>query len=111
MCGSHRVNCVVDGDTLWFEGQDLRLQSFDTPEPHTAICGGAQEVALANRARGRLLYLLNTNAFTVETFGVDGTGKRTLATLRIAGRDVGDILIEEGLARRWPDGDEWWCRR
>lgn len=53
--------------------------------------------------------MLNSNAFTVETFGLDNTGERTLATIRIKGRDVGDILIEEQLARRWPDGDEFWC--
>jgi micrococcal nuclease len=52
---------------------------------------------------------LNDNSFTVQTFGVDSTGERTLATIRIAGQDVGDILIEERLARHWPDGDEWWC--
>ena len=46
---------------------------------------------------------------TPVIFGVDGTGSRTLATIRIAGHDVGDILIAEGLARRWPDGDEFWC--
>jgi micrococcal nuclease len=109
MCGSGRYTCVVDGDTIWFEGQNLRLQSYDTPEPHTAICGGSAEVALAKQASARLLDLLNTNAFTVETFGIDGTGKRTLATIRISGQDVGDILIGERLARRWPDGEEWWC--
>ena len=109
MCGSARYTCVVDGDTIWFEGQNLRLQSYDTPEPYTAICGGSAEVALAKQASARLLDLLNTNAFTVETFGLDGTGKRTLATVRIGGRDVGDILIGERLARHWPDGDEWWC--
>lgn len=110
MCGRDRYTCVVDGDTIWIEGQNLRLQSFDTPEPHDGICGGAQEVALANRASARLLNLLNGNRFTVETFGIDGTGSRTLATIRIAGRDVGDFLIEERLARRWPEGDEWWCQ-
>lgn len=110
MCGRDRHSCVVDGDTIWYQGQNLRLQSFDTPEPHDGICGGASEVALANRASARLLELLNGNPFTVETFGIDGTGKRTLATIRIAGRDVGDILIEERLARHWPDGEEWWCR-
>lgn len=110
MCGRDRHTCVVDGDTIWFEGQNLRLQSFDTPEPYDGICGGAQEVALAKRASTRLLELLNGNPFTVETFGIDGTGSRTLATIRIAGRDVGDFLIEERLARRWPDGHEWWCQ-
>lgn len=111
MCsGSKRRTCIVDGDTIWLDGKNLRLMSFDTPEPHSAICGGAAEVALAKRASARLRELLNGNAFSVETFGLDGTGKRILATIRIHGRDVGDILIEEGLARRWPDGDEWWCQ-
>lgn len=110
MCGGgKRYTCVVDGDTIWLQGENLRLRSFDTPEPFTDICGGKQEVALAKRASARLLDLLNGNPFTVETFGIDGTGKRTLATIRIAGRDVGDILIDERLARRWPDGEEWWC--
>jgi endonuclease YncB( thermonuclease family) len=102
--------CIVDGDTVWLKGNYLRLRDFDTPEPQTDICGGAAEVALAKQASTRLRQLLNSNRWTVETFGKDGTGNRILATIRIDGRDVGDILIEERLARRWPDGDEWWCR-
>jgi endonuclease YncB( thermonuclease family) len=109
MCGRDRYTCVVDGDTIWWRGENLRLQSYDTPEPYDGICGGNAEVVLAKRASARLLQLLNANPFTIETFGVDGTGSRTLATVRVAGRDVGDILIEEGLARRWPDGEEFWC--
>jgi len=110
MCGRERFTCVVDGDTIWLKGQNLRLQSYDTPEPYDGICGGAAEVALAKKASARLLQLLNGNPITVETFGLDNTGKRTLATVRINGRDVGDILIAEKLARRWPDGEEWWCQ-
>jgi endonuclease YncB( thermonuclease family) len=109
MCGSNRHTCVVDGDTVWLDGVNLRLQSFDTPEPYTQICGGEREVALAKRASARLLDLLNSNPIAVDTFGLDNTGERTLATIRVGGRDVGDILIEEGLARSWPDGDEFWC--
>jgi len=109
MCGRDRYTCVVDGDTIWLDGVNLRLQSFDTPESYTNICGGAAEVALAKRASARLLELLNQQPFTVQTYGLDNTGKRTLATVRVQNRDVGDILIEEGLARRWPDGDEFWC--
>lgn len=109
MCGSgQRHTCVVDGDTIWLEGINLRLQAYDTPEPHNDICGGAQEVALAKRASARLLELLNSNSFTVETFGTDRYD-RTLATIRIGGTDVGDILISEGLARHWPNGPEFWC--
>lgn len=108
MCGRDRHTCVVDGDTIWLNGLNLRLESYDTPEPHNDICGGRAEVALAHRASARLLELLNSNAFTVETARQDRYG-RTLATIRIGGRDVGDILISEGLARRWPDGHEFWC--
>lgn len=108
-CGRVRQNCVVDGDTIWLNGQNLRLQSFDTPEPYEGICGGAKEIALAGQASARLVQLLNGSDFTVETAGQDRYG-RTLATIRINGTDVGDILISERLARRWPDGDEWWCR-
>lgn len=108
MCGRSRVNCIVDGDTIWLDGVNLRLESYDTPEPHNQICGGAAEVALAKRASARLLQLLNGNAFTVKTAGTDRYG-RTLATVQVDGQDVGDILISEGLARSWPDGDEFWC--
>lgn len=115
MCGN-RPNtadktCLVDGDTLWLFGENIRLRDFDTPEPQSQICGGEAEVALARQASARMLELLNGNDWTIERFGYDRTGsRRTLATIRIDGRDVGDILIDEGFARRWPDGDEWWCQ-
>mgnify|MGYP000200080748 CR=1 FL=1 len=103
--------CVVDGDTLWLNGENIRLKDFDTPEPQTQICGGAAEVALAHQASARLLDILNGNEWTIEPFGYDSTsGRRTLATIRTNGRDVGEFLIAEGLARRWPDGQEFWCR-
>lgn len=108
MCGRDRYHCVVDCDTVWLDGVNLRLQSYDNPEPYTDICGGAAEVALAKRASARLLQLLNSYPIAVETTVADPHG-RALATTRIAERDVGDILIEEGLARGWPNGHEFWC--
>lgn len=108
MCGRDKVTCVVDGDTIWLQGVNLWLESYDTPEPYNDICGGQAEIALAKRASARLLQLLNGNAFTLETGGEDRYG-RVLATVRISGTDVGDILIAEGLARKWPNGAEFWC--
>lgn len=101
--------CIVDGDTLWLQGVNVRLKDVDTPESRTGICGGLDEMALAARATDRLRELLNEGPWTIEAFGIDGTGSRRLATIRIDGEDVGDILIREGLARRWPDGEEFWC--
>lgn len=87
MCGRDRHTCVVDGDTIWLDGENLRFESYDTPEPYNDICGGRAEVALAHRASARLLELLNSNPFTVETGRQDSYG-RVLATIRIGGRDV-----------------------
>lgn len=114
ICGARQPNtsdktCIVDGDTLWLNGVNLRLKDLDTPESRTNICVGFTEIDLADAATDRLQELLNTNIWTIETYGKDGTGKRRLATIRIAGEDVGDILIREQLARRWPDGKEFWC--
>jgi micrococcal nuclease len=108
---SHKT-CVVDGDTLWLNGENIRLKDFDTPEPQTQICSGDREVALAHKASARLLQILNETNWTIKRFGHErgGKGKQTLATIYVNGRDVGDTLIKERLARHWPDGDEWWCR-
>ena len=113
-CRSHsHETCVVDGDTIRLRGERMRLMSFDTPEPQTNICGGAAEVALAHRASDRLVELLNDGmakeAVSITAHGTDRYG-RTLVVVTVDGVDVGDILIAEGLARRWSDGDEFWCR-
>jgi len=107
-CGSgKRVTCVVDGDTIWLEGEKIRIQDYDTPETTTNICGGSQETALGRKATKRLIELLDQGA-TVQRTGRDKYG-RTLAIIRVNGRSVGEVLIEEGLARHWPDGVEFWC--
>jgi len=101
--------CLVDGDTIWLAGIKYRLQGFDTPEPQTGVCGGDREKRLAAKASSRLLKQLNDNAWSLETSGKLGGNRRVLATIRIGVRDVRDILIEERLARKWPDRLKWWC--
>ena len=108
-CGSGtRYTCVVDGDTVWIEGEKIRIMGYDTPEPSTGICGGVVEVCLAHRASARLVELLNMDSIRIERHGKDRFG-RTLAIVSVGGDDVGDILVAEGLARYWPDGPEFWC--
>jgi endonuclease YncB( thermonuclease family) len=110
MCSSEpRINCVVDGDTLYLSGTKIRLEGYDTPEPVSNICGGAVERELAAKASARLLELLNGNEWTISFTGKKGNYGRLLATIHIDGRNVGDILIKERLARQWPHGDEFWC--
>lgn len=110
-CGSgQRYTCVVDGDTLWFEGQKMRLEGYDTPESTTNICGGRNEIALARRATARFIELLNTTEIEIYSAGGSDRYGRDLVRITSNGRDVGDILVSEGLARYWPDGPEFWCR-
>ena len=107
--GGKRVTCVVDGDTIWFQGERIRLMGYDTPELKTNICGGQKEKNLAILASTRLVEILNGQPFNIERHGLDKYG-RTLAIIRSNGRDVGEMLIKERLARSWPDGDEFWCK-
>jgi len=110
-CGSaKRITCAVDGDTVWLDGVKIRMEGYDTPEPQTGICGGMREKELANRATNRLIELMSAG-YTVEFAGKKGDYGRELATIRVGGEDVGDILIREGLAREWPDGREFWCNK
>lgn len=108
-CGSGaRHTCVVDGDTMWLQGEKIRLMGYDTPETTTDFCGGAAERRLGDRATERLIQLLNDGDISISRDGVDRYG-RTLAKVYLDGRNVGDVLIQEGLARSWPDGREFWC--
>tara|TARA_R110002051_G_scaffold256524_1_gene315618 strand:- start:808 stop:1239 length:432 start_codon:yes stop_codon:yes gene_type:complete len=101
--------CVVDGDTIWIEGINVRMEGYDTPEPQSQICGGEREKVLADQASDRLVELLNTRSWELALSGEQGSYGREIGTILIEGIDVGEILVAEGLARWWPDGEEWWC--
>lgn len=110
-CGPGRwpEACVIDGDTLWIGGQRLRAAGYDAPETRRNICGGAQEVALGRATTARLVQLLNGARIELKPVGHDRYG-RGLVVIYADGRDVADILVSEGLARRYPNGREFWCR-
>lgn len=100
-----RNHCVHDGDTVWLEGEKIRLQDIDTPE----LDGKCDyERRLAIRARNRLVALLNEGPFEIRRSGTDRYG-RTLAVIYRGGRSVGDRLVAEGLARTWSGRREPWC--
>lgn len=96
-----RYHCVHDGDTVWWQGEKIRIADIDAPE----LNGGCEtERRRARAARDRLAVLLNARAATIERTGTDRYG-RTLA--RFGG--LGEQLVKEGLASRWP-GRKDWCR-
>lgn len=100
-----RINCVVDGDTLWLDAEKIRLDSMNAPEVK-GQCD--RERDLAARATRRLSELLSASAFSVSRSGIDRYG-RTLARVTIESRDVGMILVNEGLAHPWQGLKRGWC--
>jgi endonuclease YncB( thermonuclease family) len=104
-----RLDCVVDGDTIWHGGVKIRLADIDTPEVFSPQC--ASEAELGRRATARLLELINAGPFEVVAIGTRDADRygRKLRILERSGRSLGDILIAEGLARPWDGARRSWC--
>ena len=101
-------DCVVDGDTFRYRGETIRVSDIDAPEVRDYQC--ASEAALGHRATERLLSLLNAGAFRLEAPGRDRDRYGRLLRVVIRdGRSLGDVLIDEGLARRWHGARRSWC--
>ena len=99
---------VTDGDTIRVNGEasGTRLVGFNTPETFTPQCDRERE--LGNRASARLAEIVSKSSLQLTKVrcscapGTEGTGRcnygRSCGILRADGRDVGEILISEGLA-------------
>ena len=100
---------VVDGDTIKAPyGVTYRLMGFDAPETFRAKCDAERE--LGRIAKQRLEELLATSEVKVLESGKTDRYGRTLANVTANGRDVGVILIGEGLARPYfGKKRESWC--
>lgn len=108
-----RISYVYDGDTVALDCGNgdvtARLRGFDTPETKSPGCGA--ERALGNRATQRLRELVALGDIAMAGHVRDKYG-RVLVNLSVGGRDVGDTLIEEGLAYAYRGGSRInWCDR
>lgn len=102
------VNCVVDGDTFWFDREKYRIADIDTPETHGPSC--ATEAALGAQATTRLQYLLNAGPFSLESGDRDQDRYgRALRVVTRGGASIGEQLVAEGLAREWDGRRHPWC--
>ena len=99
---------VIDGDTVEYCGERWRLMGYDTPEVHGAKCG--YERILGETAAYRLRVLIGGGAVTLTSSGRRDRYGRILGTLTAGGRDVGVVLIGEGLAHVYSGGKRLgWC--
>ncbi|MCK0170006.1 thermonuclease family protein [Aliiroseovarius sp. S1123] len=108
-----RLGYVYDGDTVELMCPDrkrtARLVGFDTPETKNPGC--AAEKALGDRATARLRQIVGGASISFQHKGHDKYG-RELVRMFANGRDVGQVLIGEGLAVRYYGGSRInWCKR
>lgn len=102
------TNCVVDGDTIWLAGQNIRIADIDAPETHDYRC--AKEKALGDRATQRLRQLVSSGSVTLRSADRDQDSYgRKLRLVLVNGKGVGDTLVSEGLARYYEGGKRPWC--
>lgn len=102
------TNCVVDGDTIWLEGQNIRIADIDAPETHEYDC--PEEKALGDRATLRLQELVNSGPVSLSSIDRDqDVYGRKLRLVYVNGQSVGDTLVGEGLARYYRGGKRPWC--
>jgi micrococcal nuclease len=111
-CAEAQVLTVVDGDTFQVSGragpERIRIENIDAPELRGARC--PEERALAVKAADALAAILK-NGVSIQRHGKDRFG-RTLALVSSRGRDVGQALIDAGLAERWTGRRrDIWCGR
>lgn len=109
-CGTGlRINCIVDGDTLWNDGVKIRIADIDTPEISQPRC--AAEKALGERATIRLMELVNAGPFQMQAWPKHDEDRygRKLRVLVRDGRSIGNMLVSEGLARTWTGRRQPWC--
>ncbi|RLQ87092.1 thermonuclease family protein [Notoacmeibacter ruber] len=113
--GGHRaerkLTCVYDGDGGWENGVKWRLTrrdgGVDAPELFDPSCGEEYRLAILSRDRLRALM---SEGYTVLWLGRVGGKGRSLAWIGLKdGRDVGQTLIDEGLAQVWPNFGNLWC--
>ena len=106
--GSDRTTCVVDGDTIWFEGRKIRIADINTPEISSPGC--ASEKRLGEQAKFRLLALLNEGSFSLQSIDRDQDKYgRDLRIITRGGQSLGETLVTEGLAERWQGYRRDWC--
>jgi endonuclease YncB( thermonuclease family) len=108
--GPVRVTCVVDGDTIWYQGTKIRIADLDTPEVTNPGC--ANEAAMGRKATARLQALLNAGPFSLkpnpEGRSEDDYGRSLMLVTR-GGASLGAVLLDEGLAEQWGGPRRDWC--
>ena len=102
------TNCVASGDSFYLGGKTIRIANIEAPQLYGAAC--PREAELGAIAAKRLQSMLNSGEIRMSRIGQDveryGLLLRNVA---VNGSDVGQAMIEAGLAREIGDLTRSWC--
>lgn len=100
---------VIDGDTITVDGREWRLLGFDTPESGEAKCEAEHRAGLF--AKRRLTELvLAAQRIEVRFSGQVDRNHRAFGDLLLDGRNVREVMLQEGYARPYSGGRiKAWC--
>ena len=104
------IRYVTDGDTFRLEsGERIRIAGIDAAETQRGNAKCARELVIGAAAKRRAIALLKGRAVTFERVG--RSYNRTVADVRLDGRDLATMLVDGGIARWWPRGKPKpdWC--
>ena len=116
---------VIDGDTIVTDGKTIHLFGFAAPGMQGAQCRAERDLGAKAVKRMRDLIQAGTLDYSPVTCSCPATtlGRlicrfaRTCGTLKANGRDVGEILVAEGLAvpflcegMECPRAPKPWCK-
>ncbi|WP_162199455.1 thermonuclease family protein [Aurantiacibacter marinus] len=108
--GPVRYTCVVDGDTIWYRGEKIRLLDIDAAEVSSPGC--PREAEIGERATYALRDILNEGPFSLTRDGFEPNRdvyERLLRRITREGEPIADRLIEQGLAVRYRAAGPGWC--
>jgi endonuclease YncB( thermonuclease family) len=93
---------VIDGDTLEIHGARIRLWGIDAPES-SQLCRGedSEQYRCGAQAANELDAFIARRPVSCIPISLDRYG-RTVATCSVAGADLGQWLVRNGLALDWP---------
>ena len=102
------TNCVASGDSFYLGGKTVRIAGIEAPQLYGAAC--PKEVALGRQSAAKLQMLLNSGEIETTRVGQDlDRYGLLLRSVSVNGKDVGQAMMDAGLARGIGDLTRSWC--
>lgn len=99
--GPATVATITDGDTFrTTTGERIRIAAIDAPETRRGQARCAAEITRGKASSAQLRALIAGR--TVDLTRTGRSYNRTVAIVRLDGRDVAAEMIRRGAARPWP---------